>query len=626
MYIISEIGINHNGNMLEAKRLIEASAQAGANAVKVQVRDLNEIYTKTVLKDPLKAEQGTQYLLDELKRSHLNYDQIRELHNYTKSLKIDFFGTPFDIRSARFLESLGVETFKIGSPDFDNLLLLEEIAKFNKHVILSTGMSREEDIDQVTMFLKEHDVSFSLLHCNSTYPASYEDIHLNYIPIMKKRYEVKIGYSGHEQGYAVTLAAVAIGAEIIERHITRDRSQEGPDHSASLNCQQFGEMVESIRQIELSLGRAERVRNQGSMGNALNLCKSLVAARDITSGATLTNEDITTKTPAKGVSPLRLSEFLGSTINRDIETDEYLFPEFLIGNRDTVKMEFDINKKWGIVGRLNDFRDYLDLKPKLVEIHLTWRDLVGYNIEGSYEQDLVIHAPEYYHDKLIDFTSEDNETTSYSIEMLESVIDLARDLDDHFLGQTDSRGPRVVVHPGGHFSRQNSMSNRSRQYRQLVKNLRRINTDGVQILVENMPPFPWYFGGQWYNTIFLDPNEIKQFAQEMGWGVCFDTSHAQLHCRHAGITLDSFAKTILEHIDYLHISDAKGTTEEGLQIGHGEIDFETILQILQKLDVGFVPEIWMGHLNKGRGFKEALTALEPLFSKISGKGCDQNTP
>jgi N-acetylneuraminate synthase len=305
-----------------------------------------------------------------------------------------------------------------------------------------------------------------------------------------------------------------------------------------------------------------------------------------------------------------------------LKADDYILSQHVAVNSGSgIQRAFEINKRWGIVGRLNDFRDYLDLKPNLMEIHLTWRDLFERRaVDENFEQELVVHAPEYYKDKLIDFTSPNPHITEYSIEMLQRTIALARDLTPHFRGLTDPRGPRVVVHPGGHFSKPTD-TNKTEQYRLLMKRLRDIDSDGVRLLVENMPPRPWYFGGQWYNTIFMDGREIAQFAQEMGWGVCFDTSHAGLYCNQAGISLADCTRAVLDHIAYLHVSDSRGSTEEGLQIGEGEIDFEQFFAIVSKIDTGFIPEIWQGHLNRGQGFKDALRALEKVLAKVGAPSC-----
>lgn len=620
VFIIAEIGINHNGDLDKAKRLIDAAVAAGADAVKFQVRDLESVYTREVLLDPLKAEQGTQYLLAQLRKAELTWDEMAELFSYSRQYSVEFFATPFDARSADFLNSLGVGLFKVGSPDFTNILLLEQLVAYGKPLILSTGMSSEDEIRQVASYLRSRSADFSLLHCSSTYPAAPTDINLRFMAKLGDLASNKFGYSGHEQGYGPTIAAVALGAQIIERHISLDCSAEGPDHRASLEPGEFKAMVDAVRAAELALGSSSKQISQGELNNRLGLAKSLVAARDLPCGHLLAREDFEARTPAKGVSPLHLDEFIGKPLGKAMQSGEY-FAASCIGTGDDEKREFDIPRTWGIVGRLNDFRDYLDLKPDLIEIHMTWRDVKQYEaLAGSFEQDLVVHAPEYYEDTLIDFASNDVAITDLSLEMLQRTINVARDLAPRFKGQTDARGPRVVVHPGGHFSSARS-SDKAEQYRRLRRNLQSVDTRGVRVLVENMPPFPWYFGGQWVNSIFLDPGEIAQFASEMKWGICYDTSHAQLFCAHAGISILDFTRTVLDSVAYLHISDAKGVTHEGLQIGEGEIDFEQLFALLGKIDPGFIPEIWQGHLEGGRGFRDALGRIEKILAKSAGESC-----
>ena len=621
VYVIAEVGINHNGNLGVAKELIRDAVKAGADGVKIQVRHLESIYTKVVLEDPLNAEQGTQYLLSELRKAHFSFEQVKELFEYAGQFEVDFFATPFDNTSARFLNEIGANLFKVGSPDMTNLPLLETIAKFGKPMIISTGMSDESEINQIVAFLMARKADFALLHCNSTYPASYNTINLRYLQTMKDRFKLKIGYSGHEQGFAPTLAAVALGAEIIERHISADTTQSGPDHRSSLNPSDFTSMVDQIRIVEQALGQPHRIFNQGEKSNRLGLAKSLVAARDLQAGTVLAYEDIAAKTPAKGTSPLNIEQFIGKKITEGIKADHYLFQEQLEKSPKESERVYQINKTWGIVGRLNDFRDFLALKPDLIEIHMTWRDIFDYKTPtGSFDQDLVVHAPEYFRDQLIDFSSSDQNVTDYSIEMLQKTIAIARDLAPKFKGLKDDRGPRVVVHPGGHFPNP-THSNKTEQYILLEKRLRQIDSRGVRILVENMPPRPWYFGGQWYNTIFMDGREVAQFAGDMGWGICYDTSHAGLYCNFARIPFADCTRAVLDHIAYLHISDSRGFTEEGLQIGEGEIDFEQFFAMVSKVDAGFIPEIWNGHLNHGKGFKDALTNLEKIITKVSAKSC-----
>lgn len=625
-FIIAEIGINHCGSIEKAKKLVLAAADCGADAVKVQVRNLEEFYNSRIIEDSLKAEHGTQYLLHELKKSNLENNLLFEIKKLAEENGLVFFGTPFDLNSADFLNTLNVPVFKIGSPDFTNITLIEKISEFGKPIIISTGMSTEFEIERVIQKLNSMNIDYALLHCNSTYPASIEDLNLKYLLKLKKLSGRLVGYSGHERGYLPTLAAVSLGAKIIERHLTLDSNYDGPDHSSSLEPADFKEMVDSIRSIEIALGKGKRIFNQGEQVNRIALGKSLVVARDLEKGAVLEQSDLLAKTPARGVSPLEIDKFLGKEVCRNLKKDDYIQVED-ISESSIDRKDFDISKHWGIVGRMNDFEDFLHWKPKLVEIHLTWRDLIQFephSVAGRYpyfEQDLVVHAPEYYRDQLIDFSTNDGKVLEYSLEMLSRTIDLTRSMSVKFRGIKGDRGAKIVLHPGGHFEARRE-TNRNDQYKALFENLKSIDSDGVEILIENMPPNPWYFGGQWYNTIFMDSAEIKQFADETKFGICYDTSHALLHCNFCNKSLNHFTKDISKYVRHLHVSDAAGTTQEGLQLGTGEIDFEHLFEIFHNVDSGFIPEIWQGHLNRGRGFKDALVKIEELLKdKMSSPGC-----
>ena len=625
-FIIAEIGINHNGSFKEAKKLVECAAESGANAVKIQVRDLNSTYNTSILDDSLKAEHGTQYLLNELIKAELSQDEFGFLKTHAEKLGLEFIGTPFDHPSVDFLQELNVHAFKIGSPDFTNISLIEKVASIGKPMIASTGMSNELEIQRVIAELEKMHANYALLHCNSTYPASPEDLNLNFIRKLAETSGRIVGYSGHERGYLPSVTAVALGARIIERHITLDNALEGPDHSSSLEPSDFKKMVEKIRQTEICLGDKRREINQGEEVNRVALGKSLVTAKKIAKGSLLTANDLIAKTPARGVSPLEISKFIGKRLVRNLNKDHYIqFDDTTVGI--TKKEEINISKNWGIVGRLNDFEEYLHWKPKLIEIHLTWRDLVDYKTivkrfnKKSFTQDFVVHAPEYFQDKLIDFTTSDIDVLDYSLEMLQMTIELARNVAPQFSGMKNPKGPKIVLHPGGHFEARKE-TNKKEQYDLLMKNVRSVDSEGVEILIENMPPNPWYFGGQWYNSIFLDPGEINQFCEDTGFGMCYDTSHALLQCNFEGKKLNGFTQKISKHVRHLHISDASGTTQEGLQIGSGNIDLDHLLNILNSIDTGFIPEIWQGHLNGGKGFHEALKTIESLLGEqFSTPGC-----
>ena len=275
-----------------------------------------------------------------------------------------------------------------------------------------------------------------MLHCNSTYPASFEDLNLNFIHKLIESSGKIVGYSGHERGYLPSLAAVAMGVKIIERHLTLDNSAEGPDHTSSLEPSAFSKMIKEIRQIELCLGSEKRIINQGEEVNRVALGKSLVLTGDLEKGSKITADDLVAKTPARGVSPLEINKFIGKSLARDLQQGDYIHFEDISDNGSRIE-QFNISKHWGVVGRLNDFQEFLTWRPKLIEIHLTWRDLVNFNTsqnlkDREFDQDLVVHAPEYFQDKLIDFTTSETHVLDYSLEMLKLTIELAKSLGSKF--------------------------------------------------------------------------------------------------------------------------------------------------------------------------------------------------
>jgi len=254
VFVIAEGSINHNGSVERAKQIIDAAVAAGADAVKFQKRDLAEVYQKKILDNPNSAEQKYQYLIPLLKEFELGDEVFIELEKYAKNKGIVFLVNGWDAKSIEWIENnLEMPMHKVGSPDMTNDELLEQIAETGKPMIVSTGMSEQGEIEHMVQLLKGKGVRLALMHANNTYPAPFDEVNLEYIDVLCK-YEVPIGYSGHERGIAVAIAAVAKGATIIERHLTVDRDLPGPDHKASLLPDEFAQMVASIKQVEQAMG------------------------------------------------------------------------------------------------------------------------------------------------------------------------------------------------------------------------------------------------------------------------------------------------------------------------------------------------------------------------------------
>jgi sialic acid synthase SpsE/sugar phosphate isomerase/epimerase len=605
-YIIAEIGVNHNGILELAFELIDAAVRAGADAVKFQKRDLASLYPKKYLDNTTAGEKTLGYLLPILQRVELSDGDYRRIVDYCRQKGITFMCTPFDPPSADFLESLGVPAFKVASADMINLPLLDHLAKKGLPMILSTGMSRIDEVETTVKFLKDRKVEFALLHCNSAYPASFEDINLRFLEQLK-RFDVPVGYSGHERGIAVSTVASAIGADIIERHITLDRTMDGPDHAASLEPQGFNKMVRDIRQIASALGTGEeKFMSRGEILNREVLAKSLVAARDIKRGEKIAPDMVAVKGPGQGLSPQRYQDLVGRVIERDLDMDEP-FLEVDVGEQVTLDVEHTLPMQWGFVVRFNDYERMLQYQPHLLEFHFTDKDLEEPYPGGDHDMQLVVHAPEFWDNHLVDLCTFDERHRRASVDLLQKSIDVSRALASHFKGI-----PKVVVHPGA-ASLDHPIEDRQGLYDNLRGSVEKLDYEGVELLLENLPPHPWYFGGQWLTNAFMDAYEIVDFIKPLGLNMCYDTSHHKLYCNWSHADFFEQIEVLLPYITHLHLSDGAGLDGEGLQIGEGTIDWPHFFKVVAGYRGAMVPEIWRGHQRGGEGFLIALNRLSEAY-------------
>lgn len=326
-FIIAEAGDNHNGSRELAFRLIDKAVEAGADCVKFQTFITEEIISKRAEKaEYQKAATGSdesQYQM--VKKLELSFEQFRELQKYAEERAITFLSTPFDIPSVEFLDSINIPCFKIPSGEITNLPYLIKIAETGRDVIMSTGMAELNEIESAINILREHGSGdISLLHCNTEYPTPYEDVNLRAMLTLKEKFGVRVGYSDHTQGIEVPIAAVALGAEIIEKHFTLDHNMEGPDHKASLEPDELKQMVDGIRKTEKALGNGIKTASPSEKKNIQIARKSIVARRDIIKGEILTEENLAVKRPGNGISPMRWYEVIGTKAIRDFSEDEMI--------------------------------------------------------------------------------------------------------------------------------------------------------------------------------------------------------------------------------------------------------------------------------------------------------------
>jgi N-acetylneuraminate synthase len=607
-YIIAEVGVNHNGLLPLAFELIDAAVDAGADAVKFQKRDLESLYSKKYLENANAGEKTLRYLLPILQRVELPDSAYHRILEYCQQKGITFLCSAFDIKSADFLDGLGVPAFKVASADLTNLPLIDHLASLGKPLILSTGMSRMDEVAFTVNFLKERQVEFALLHCNSTYPAAFEDINLRFMDRLRQ-FGVPVGYSGHERGIAISTVASALGACIIERLITLDRTMDGPDHAASLEPQGFRKMVRDIRQVDEALGTGEeKFISRGEILNREVLGKSLVAARAIEPGETITAEMVTVKGPALGLSPQRYQELVGRTATRALEQDEP-FLEKDLGHIISLDATHTLPMEWGFTVRFRDYEELLVYQPQMLEFHFTDQDLDEAYPGGDLPLALVVHAPEFWERSLVDLCASDERHRQGSIDLMQKSIDRTRRMAPHFRGT-----PKVIVHPGA-MSLDTPIRETSRLYDNLRRSVEALDTEGVELLLENLPPHPWYFGGQRLTNAFMDAYEIRNFITSMGLNMCYDTSHHKLYCNWAQVDFYEQVGVLLPYIRHLHLSDGAGLDGEGLQIGEGTIDWVHFFKVIQGYRGTMIPEIWRGHQRGGEGYLIAMERLSEAYFK-----------
>lgn len=615
-FIIAEIGNNHNGSIELAKTLVDLACDAGADCVKFQMRDVATLYKSSGERDD-SADLGAQYTIDLLSKFQLDNKQLFEVFDHCKSKGLTPLCTPWDLVSLEALEEYGMEFYKVASADLTNHPFLESLISTRKPLICSTGMASEIEIKQTVNFLRQRGAMFILLHCNSTYPTPFKDVNLAYIKKLRKISGGLVGYSGHERGTCIPVAAIAFGAKIIEKHFTVDQSMEGNDHKVSLLPGDFKRMVSDIRAVEESLGNeGERVITQGEMLNRETLAKSIIAKTSIEEGDVIKREMLDVKSPGQGLQPIYLEQLLGRVAKRPLNAGDFFYEEDLTENIIHPRA-YSFGRPFGIPVRFHDYKALSCMSNfDFVEFHLSYQDLdFDLNKLFSDEQkiDFAVHAPELFSgDHILDLTSPDSNYRERSINELQRVCEITRQLKA-FFPKTDR--PVIVVNAGG-FSSHGFMNHEevADRYEILERSLSRLDQDGVEIIIQTMPPFPWHFGGQSYHNLFVDPNEIMEFCEKTGYRICFDVSHTMMACTYYGSRLTDATRLIGPYTAHMHIVDAHGTDGEGVQIGDGDVNFHELARDLASVapEIMFLPEVWQGHKNNGQGFWSALEFLEKV--------------
>lgn len=327
--VIAEAGVNHNGSVDTALSLIDVAADAGADIVKFQTFKAKNLVTDTAKmaeyqKNNLGEEQSQ---LEMLKKLELSYDEHHVLIDRCKQRGIRFLSTAFDFESLSFLESLDMGLWKVPSGEITNLPYLERIGKFQQPVIISTGMADQKEIEEAMQVLKSVGLSrdkIIVLHCNTEYPTPMKDVNLRAMKKLGEIFEVCYGYSDHTMGIEIPIAAVALGAKVIEKHFTLSREMQGPDHKASLEPQELAAMIKAIRNIETAMGSDIKHPSDSEIKNRAVARKSIVAKKPIKAGEVFTEENLTTRRPGSGISPMKWHSIIGTKASQDYQENELI--------------------------------------------------------------------------------------------------------------------------------------------------------------------------------------------------------------------------------------------------------------------------------------------------------------
>lgn len=327
-YIIAEAGVNHNGDIKLAYKMIDAAKECGVDCIKFQTFKTENLVTKNAEKADyqVKNTKNNDSQYDMLKKLELSFDDFYNLKDYCEKIGIDFMSTPFDFESVDLLEKLNLNQYKISSGDITNKPLLEYIAIKNKSIILSTGMCTLDEVKEAVEWVENMgNNKITLLHCTSNYPTPYEDVNMKAMITMKNSFPYPIGYSDHTKGIIIPIMAVAMGATVIEKHFTLDKDMEGPDHKASLNVEELKEMVEAIRNIDSAFGDGVKRPTEKELSTIKAARKSIVAKCNIKKGEVFSKDNICMKRPGTGLSPKKFDFLIGKKSNRDYNIDDFIF-------------------------------------------------------------------------------------------------------------------------------------------------------------------------------------------------------------------------------------------------------------------------------------------------------------
>ena len=597
-YLIAEIGINHNGDIQTANSLIDSAAEAGANAIKFQYRNLSRAYNDS------SNEIGDEALKVEIKKNYLSPEVIEILMQRGKKLGLDVGISFFDSADiGDFSELLSdFDFFKVPSVELSNSNLINELLSFQKTVYISTGAHNEEEIENV--FSKIKSKNWIPLHCISNYPTLNINSRLGYITHLTNKWGKQAGYSSHDENWELCLVAYMLGARVIERHITLDKAENGLDHTTSSTPSEFKKMSEFMNDYDLMIsGNSDRITNQGELINLQNLSKSYFALRDIKSGEVLRINDFEYRHPRTGLSASEFEFFSGVELAQNCKkgtpiTKSHFNVRKYISNTLVKELE---NLRVALPVRLHDYSDISDRFPiSNFELHLSSGEIERLDSFKPISQfhKFSIHLPDYRNStKLLDPFSNNSEENLESKKIIDSIKNFGK-----ALAKFQQENLILVAS----FSAANSPKSIFYQQCKILQD--EFSANGLQLSFQWLPPFAWYFGGSQRLKAFNNLSDIE-FILENNLNICLDTSHLLMGSKYFNFDPNKVLNSLKNQIIQFHISDAKGFDGEGIQLGRGDSENYNFLKRVIDLPQRKVIEVWQGHLNLYEGFQDALDSI-----------------
>jgi len=605
--IIAEIGINHNGEYLDAKKLIAAAIKSGVSGIKFQYRNLKNAYKKNK-----NNEIGDEIIKEEIKRNYLLPDEIIKLCEYAHESNVEVGISFFNVEDINDFESKVdiFNFFKVPSVELTNHELIKKLGGHGKPVYISLGCHYESEIEN--MYRALGDGTWIPMHCISNYPVAMQNAKLGYIEYLKTKWVGKIGYSSHDYNWEMCLIAIAMGVSVVERHITFDKNAKGLDHSTSSTPDEFKKLVDFADSYSfIASGNFPRTPNQGELLNLQNLGRSYYAKVDIDVEEEITLDKLEFRSPRVGLGRQEITEFInkksiikidaGSVINRTVFENKLKL--------ELSSIEYAKNNKISLPVRLHDITSIKrHFQLNSYEFHLSFGevnnslvefDLMNLDKNDSYS----IHIPDYINsNQLMDPFSKVEEQAKKSKDMIEKINLFATKLQSY----TGKSVPVV-----GSFSVLNT--NKDDFYYKHKELLDKHSRNNVQILMQWLPPIAWYFGGSIKLNILNDLDDAL-FIEKYEIPICMDVCHLCMGNSLFNFDTISLLKKLKSNIKHMHIADSIGVDGEGIQFGKGDRKNHNTIEYALNFNCLKVIEVWQGHLDNGAGFINALNNLELIYN------------